>query len=174
MLLCWSSAVTLASETAYELTAGDRLLVTVWKDPDLSRELLVAPDGEISFPLVGALVASGRTVRQLSEELTSKLSEYIDDPVVTVALQEVRGSRVYVIGKVNRPGVYVLDGTLDVMQVLSLAGGMTAYADVNGIRILRRTEGKQVALRFAYNEVARGKDLDQNILLHGGDTVVVN
>jgi len=79
-----------------------------------------------------------------------------------------------VIGKVNRPGVFVLDGELDVMQALSLAGGMTAYADVNGIRIIRRIDGESKALRFAYNEVARGKKLEQNILLQNGDTVVVN
>ncbi|MEL6368739.1 MAG: polysaccharide biosynthesis/export family protein [Pseudomonadota bacterium] len=164
----------LAEGAGYTLTAGDRLAVTVWKDPDLSREVLVAPDGAISFPLAGDLSASGKTVSEISAEITTRLSDYIDDPVVTVALLEVRGSRIYVIGKVNRPGVFVLDGELDVMQALSLAGGMTAYADVNGIRIIRRIDGESKALRFAYNEVARGKKLEQNILLQNGDTVVVN
>ena len=163
-----------AEESVYRLTAGDKLLVTVWKDPDLSREILVAPDGGISFPLAGDLVASGKTVHDIAELITSRLASFIDDPVVTVALQEVRGSRIYVIGKVNRPGVFVLDGSLDVMQALALAGGMTAFADGNGIRILRRIDGRQIALRFAYNTVARGKDLEQNVLLQSGDTVVVN
>ena len=163
-----------AADHEYTVKPGDRLIVTVWKDPDLSREILVAPDGEISFPLAGNLTASGLTVDDLSTEIAARLGEFIDEPVVTVSLIEVRGARIYVIGKVNRPGMYILDGTMDVMQALSLAGGMTTYADVDGIRILRRNGDRQVAYRFAYNEVARGKDLEQNILLESGDTVVVN
>lgn len=164
-----------ADSDGYKLSPGDRLAVTVWKDPDLSREVLVAPDGGISFPLAGDLDTAGKTVSTLSQELTEALSEYIDEPVVTVSLLEVRGSRIYVLGKVNRPGVYVLDGSLDVMQALSLAGGMTTYADFDGIRILRRDEqGRVDVLRFAYSAVARGKNLEQNVLLQSGDTVVVN
>ncbi len=162
------------ADDAYMLEPGDRLVVTVWKDPDLSREVLVAPDGDISFPLAGVLTAAGRSVDALSLELTNRLGTFIDEPVVTVSLTEVRGSRIYVIGKVGRPGMYLMDGAMDVMQALSLAGGMTTYADVDGIRILRRVNGVQQALRFEYDQVAKGRKLAQNVLLRSGDTVVVN
>lgn len=163
-----------AQEPGYELEPGDMLVVTVWRDEDLSREVLVAPDGEISFPLAGRLSAAGRTVESLTEDLTARLAEYIEEPVVTVALKEVRGSRIYVLGKVNRPGMYLLDRSMDVLQALSLAGGMTAYADTDGVRIIRRQGDSQVAFRFEYNLVARGKELDQNLILQSGDVVVVN
>lgn len=163
-----------AEGPGYELEPGDLLIVTVWRDEDLSREVLVAPDGQVSFPLAGRVRAAGRTVGALNEEIRSRLSEYIEEPVVTVALKEVRGSRIYVLGKVNRPGMYLLDRRMDVMQALSLAGGMTAYADADGIRILRREGEQQVSFVFQYNHVARGRKLDQNLLLKSGDVVVVN
>ncbi|MEO1036538.1 MAG: polysaccharide biosynthesis/export family protein [Pseudomonadota bacterium] len=174
MLSVFVSSEAYGQLAEYALEPGDRLTVTVWKDPDLSREVLVAPDGEIAFPLAGRLQAAGRTIKTVTEELTGRLEAFIEDPVVTVSLLEVRGSRVYIIGKVNRPGMYLLDGPMDVMQALSLAGGTTTYADVNDIRILRREGKAQKAYLFQYNQVSRGRKLEQNQLLLSGDTVVVN
>ena len=157
----------------YLIQAGDILVVSVWKEADLSSEVLVRPDGGISFALVGGLQAAGRSVDTLRTAMEEKLRKFIPDPAVTVAVKQIGGNRVYVIGKVNRPGEFMFSQPIDVMQALSLAGGTTSYADVNDIRILRRAEGRQVALRFKYGEVERGRTLDQNILLKSGDTVVV-
>jgi len=167
-------AETPSTDSGYEVQPGDILFVTVWRDEDLTREALVAPDGGMAFPLVGRLQVSDKTIDALTVELETALSEFIDEPVVTVAVKEVRGSRVYVLGKVNRPGMYLLDSDLDVMQALSMAGGTTTYADLDNIRILRREAGEQRAMVFEYNQVSRGRRLDQNVLLASGDVVVVN
>jgi len=158
---------------SYRLQPGDLLDVTVWKEKDLSGEVLVRPDGGISFPLVGDVIASGKTVDGLREELAERLKHYIPDPVVTVATKQIGGNRIFVVGKVQRPGEYPFSQSLDVMQALSLAGGTTPYAALNNILILRRDDTQQRAIHFHYSDVARGKDLTQNIVLQSGDTVVV-
>jgi polysaccharide export outer membrane protein len=163
----------IASGGVYAVQPGDILSISVWKEPDLLAELLVRPDGGFSFPLVGEMQAKGQSVEQLQELLTTKLKKFIPDPVVTVAVKLIGGSRIYVIGKVNRPGEYPLYRPLDVMQALSLAGGTTPYASVNDIAILRRDEHKQIAIGFRYGDVEKGKALEQNMLLKSGDTVVV-
>ena len=162
-----------AVDESYLVQAGDTLQVSVWKEPDLTSEVLVRPDGKLSFPLAGEVDAAGHTVEDLRKVLQSRFSKYIPDPVVTVVVKKAEGSRVFVVGKVNRPGDFLLNGPIDVMQALSLAGGVTPYADVNAIRILRRAGSQQEVLRFRYDDVRRGKDLSQNILLRSGDTVVV-
>jgi len=158
---------------AYLIQPGDVLQVTVWKEQDLTGEVLVRPDGGVSFPLVGDVRAAGRTVDSLREEFTKRLRHYIPDPVVTIATKQMGGDEVFVVGKVQRPGAYPFVRPIDVMQALSLAGGGTPYAALNGIVILRRENGLQQAIHFRYSDVARGKDLSQNILLRSGDTVVV-
>jgi polysaccharide export outer membrane protein len=158
---------------SYIVQPGDSLLVTVWKEQELQGEVLVRPDGGLSFPVAGDIEAAGHTVDEIRKTLQARLTKYIPDPVVTVAVKAANGSRIFVVGKVNRPGDFPLIRPIDVMQALSLAGGATPYADVNGIRILRRDGGRQVVFRFRYDEVRRGRDLAQNILLHSGDTVVV-
>lgn len=175
LLACLVSLPAAAAEFSYTLQPGDLIEITVWKEAELSRETLVAPDGSVSVPLAGALQAGGHTVSELENELRKRLEHYIAEPEVSVALRQVIGSRVFVIGKVNRPGMYLLDGSLDVMQALSLAGGTTPYADLDNIRILRRETDKevQVVMKFEYNRVARGSRLEQNIALKSGDTVVV-
>jgi polysaccharide biosynthesis/export protein len=157
----------------YQVQPGDQLQVTVWKEQDLSTEVLVRPDGAFSYPLVGDLTATGKTVDQLRVEITDRLKRYIPNPVVTVATKTIGGNHVYVVGKVQRPGEYPFARPLDVMQALSLAGGTTPYASLNDIVILHRDNGAQRAIRFRYLQVARGRDLGQNIVLQSGDTVVV-
>lgn len=158
---------------SYIVQPGDALTVSVWKEQELQGEVLVRPDGGLSFPLAGDVEAAGHTVDEIRKVLQARLTKYIPDPVVTVAVKAVNGSRIFVVGKVNRPGDFPLIRPIDVMQALSLAGGATPFADVNGIRILRRDGGRQVVFRFRYDEVRRGKDLSENILLRSGDTVVV-
>jgi polysaccharide biosynthesis/export protein len=157
----------------YQVQPGDVLQVMVWKEQDLTNDVLVRPDGGFSYPLVGDLVATGKTVEQLRGEITERLKRYIPNPVVTVATKAIGGNHVYVVGKVQRPGEYPFARPVDVMQALSLAGGTTPFAALNDIVILHRENGAQRAIRFRYLQVARGRDLGQNIVLQSGDTVVV-
>jgi polysaccharide export outer membrane protein len=157
----------------YRIQPGDVLDISVWKEKDLQAEVLIRPDGGMSFPLAGDLVATGKSVEQLRNDLVGRLKTYIPDPVVTVAVKQIGGNHVYVLGKVNRPGEFPFSRPLDVMQALSLAGGTTPYAALNDIVILRRQNGRVEAIRFHYGDVERGKDLTQDILLDSGDTVVV-
>ncbi len=161
------------ADRAYLIQPGDTLQVTVWKEQDLTADVLVRPDGGLSFPLVGDVNAAGKTIEALRVEFVKRLKRYIPDPVVTIALKQIGGNEIYVIGRVQRPGGYAFIRPLDVMQALSLAGGGTPYAALNGIVILRREHGEQRAIPFHYSEVARGRDLAENILLQSGDTVVV-
>jgi polysaccharide export outer membrane protein len=160
-------------DAAYVVQPGDTLQVTVWKEQELQSEVLVRPDGGMSFPLAGEIEAAGHTVEDIRKVLQGRLTKYIPDPVVTVVVKKADGSRIFVVGKVNRPGDFIMFRPIDVMQALSLAGGATPYADVNGIRILRREGTQQQVFHFRYDDVRRGKDLAQNILLRSGDTVVV-
>ncbi|MEA3276087.1 MAG: polysaccharide biosynthesis/export family protein [Pseudomonadota bacterium] len=157
----------------YVLQAGDVVNVSVWREPDLDRALLVRPDGGISFPLAGDLMAAGQTIAQLTESLATKLSQFIPDPVVTVALQENLGNRIYVTGRVTKPGVYLINQDVDVLQALAIAGGLTPFADRDDIKILRRENGVERAIPFNYKQVQRGERLQQNIILRPGDTVLV-
>jgi len=158
----------------YRIQAGDVLIVSVWKEKDLQGEVLVRSDGGVSFPLTGDIAAAGMTIAQLREEITKRLEEYVPDASVTVALKAAGGNRIYVLGKVNRPGEFPFGKPVDVMQAISLAGGMTPYASPQAIHILRRRpDGSQDAIPFSYADVEQGVALDQNIILKGGDTVVV-
>ncbi|MBT8085173.1 MAG: polysaccharide export protein [Woeseia sp.] len=160
-------------DNAYTVLPGDVLQVSVWKEPDLQLEVLVRPDAAFSFPLAGDISTEGLSVVQLQEELTERLSRYLSNPVVTISVSQVLGNKIYVIGQVNRPGDFVVNPQVDVMQALSMAGGLTAFADTNDIKILRRTGPRQTAISFKYNDVLKGKDLSQNIVLQSGDIVAV-
>jgi polysaccharide export outer membrane protein len=162
-----------AQEAAYSVKPGDLLQVSVWKEPELQRPVLVRPDGAFSFPLAGEVDARGKSISDLQKLLTERLRKYISDPVVTVSVQEVRGNKVYVIGQVNKPGEFIVNPSVDVMQALSMAGGGTAFASLGNIVVLRRKSGQQTAIPFKYTEVLKGRELEQNIMLEAGDVVVV-
>ncbi len=162
------------AQQEYKLNAGDILLVSVWKEEELTREVLVRPDGGISFPLVGQVQAAGLSTEEVQDNIVGKLAEYVPDAVVTVAVLSTNGNKVYVLGKVARPGEYVVNKQLDVMQALALAGGLTTFAAENKVRILRRqADGTQRAIPFRYGAVKEGDQLESNIVLESGDTVVV-
>lgn len=158
---------------AYRLGPEDILRISVWKDDSLSSDVIVRPDGMISFPLAGDVQAEGRTVEELRKALTDRLAAYVQDPVVSIMVIKVSSYRVYVIGRVNHPGEFMLGHEADVMQALSLAGGLTPYASENRIIILRRERGAEVVFPFKYGDVEKGKELGQNMLLRRGDVVVV-
>jgi polysaccharide export outer membrane protein len=157
----------------YAVQPGDVLIVSVWHEPDLTREVRVSPDGWINYPLVGEVAVEGATVESLRETLQTKLHKYINEAVVDVSVKEPAGNRIYVLGKVNRPGVYPFNKSIDVVQALSLAGGTSKFAAINDIKILRRIDGEQQTYKFRYSDVERGRSLDQNIVLRSGDVVVV-
>ena len=162
-----------APDPAYRINAGDNLQISVWKEEDLQRDVRVRPDGFISFPLAGEVLAKGHTVSEVTAELKAQLERYIPDLVITVTVAEVSGNQIYVIGQVARPGAIVMNPQLDVVQALSIAGGMTPFAQNKNIRILRRQAGAQIAIPFDYTQVAEGRSLEQNIELRSGDIVVV-
>ncbi len=178
--VCLAIGLTLAAASLgqtlpdYKLHPGDKLMVGVYDDPKLlPQEITVAPDGKISYPLVGVLVVSGKTVDQIRAEIETRLKKYISDPVATVVVTDVKGNVVYVIGQVTKPGSIVMNPTISVLQALSIAGGGNPYAKLDGIIILRSTGGVQRVLPFKYTQVAAGRDLEQNVQLESGDVVVV-
>ena len=160
-------------QAEYAVQPGDVLQISVWKEPDLQLQALVRPDSAFSFPLAGDVSTRGKSVVALQNELTERLSRYISNPVVTISVSEVLGNKIYVIGQVNNPGEFVVNPQVDVMQALSMAGGLTAFAATGDIRILRRSDSGQIAISFKYNDVLKGKNLEQNIVLKAGDIVVV-
>ena len=160
-------------EPGYRLGAEDVLLVSVWKDEQLTREVVVRPDGMFSFPLVGDIQAENQTVEDIRGELVKRLTKYIPNPNVSVAVTKVASYKVYVVGRVNKPGEYVIGHYTDVLQALSLAGGLTPFAGENDIKVMRRVRGEQQAIPFRYGDIRKGRDLEQNILLQRGDVVMV-
>jgi polysaccharide export outer membrane protein len=168
-----SSQVPEVDLSSYRVGAEDVLEISVWHEEALKKELLVRPDGGVSYPLIGEVQVAGKTVLEIREEITKRLERFIPDPAVSVAILKVGSQRVYVIGKVNKPGEYPLGRYVDVLQALSMAGGLTPFADSNDIRVMRREGGRQVVLPFEYGRVVRGQKLEQNIQLRGGDVVVV-
>jgi len=157
----------------YQIGPEDVLEISVWKEEGLKKEVLVRPDGGITFPLAGDMQAAGKTARQLQQEITQRLEKFMSDPVVSVAILKIVSNKIYVIGRVNKPGEFAAGRYVDVLQALSMAGGLTPFAAENGIKVLRKENGKDLVLRFRYSEVKAGENLDQNITLKGGDVVVV-
>ena len=157
----------------YRIGPEDVLHISVWKEEDLDRKVLVRPDGGISFPLAGDLQVSGRTPLEVQDEIRSRLQRYVPDAEVTVAVDEISGYTVFVLGEVNTPGQFTLGRYVDVVQALTLAGGLTPYANERDIQVLRRQDGPEVSYGFDYRDIKRDRDLDQNITLQSGDVVVV-
>ena len=161
------------AQGGYRLNPGDLLEISVWKEEGMERQVLVLPDGMISFPLAGHLLASGKTAAQVQDELVERIKRYISEPVVTVTVADVTGHKIYVIGQVNQPGEFTVTRQIDVMQALSLAGGLTPFGDEDDIKILRREGEQQQAFDFDYSAVKRGDSLATNLILKAGDVVVV-
>lgn len=159
----------------YHVNPGDVLEVYVWNEKDLTREVLVRPDGYISVPLAGQIAAGGHSIADIEAKLSTALGNFLKDkPTVTVSLRQGSGYKIYVLGKVNRPGEYPVVRPTDVMQALALAGGLNAFAAENDISILHREpDGKQKSVRFRYSDVKVGEELKSNAILQSGDIVVV-
>ncbi|MDX2253044.1 MAG: polysaccharide biosynthesis/export family protein [Nitrospira sp.] len=160
-------------EAAYLLGAEDVVKISVWKDEHLTQEVVVRPDGMISFPLVGDVPAAGRTVEEVRLDLVKRLNKFVPNPHVSVLAVKLHSYKIYVTGRVNKPGEFLVGHYTDVLQALSLAGGLTPFAAENDIKVMRRDQGEQKVFRFRYGDIRNGKGLEQNILLQRGDVVVV-
>jgi polysaccharide biosynthesis/export protein len=161
------------SGPAYLLGPGDIIDIGVWKDETLSKSLTILPDGKISFPLIGEIKAAGRTVPDLKKEIEQKIVRYAPDPIVSIEVRQVNSMLIYVIGRVNAPGRFSLNTNVNVLQALTMAGGVNAFAKRDKIKIFRQESGKTKIYRFKYDDVTEGTELDQNIVLQRGDVVVV-
>ena len=158
----------------YRIGPGDVLNIEVWKDAALSRQVTVLPDGKISFPLIGELTAGDRTVAELKKEIESKISRFVPDSPLTVEVRQVNSLHVYVLGRVNAPGRFILTSNVTVLQALAIAGGPNAFANRSKIRIFREKGGKTtMSPPFDYDEVTAGRNIETNVLLERGDVIHV-
>ena len=172
LALVLTASISRAGE-AYHLNPGDMLRISVWNEAALQHEVTVLPDGTISFPLVGILTVVEKSPAEVQELIKESLTRVIPDPEINVTVSSVQGNNVFVIGKVSKPGQIPMIQPIDVMQALSLAGGLTTYAKSDNIQIIRRTETGQKVIKFNYEEIAEGNSLESNVLLLSGDTIVV-
>lgn len=176
LLLAGLSPMAFAQATPgleYRIGPEDVLHISVWKEEDLDRKVLVRPDGGVSFPLAGDIQVSGRTPLEVQDEIRSRLQRYVPDAEVTVSVDKISGYTVFVLGEVEEPGQFTLGRYVDVVQALTLAGGFTPYANNRNIQILRRQDGREVTFSFDFRDVSRGRNLKQNIILQSGDVVLI-
>jgi polysaccharide biosynthesis/export protein len=158
----------------YMIGADDLLLVNVWKETEISRSVLVRPDGKISLPLIGDLSANGRTPVQLRDDIAARLRAYLSDPEVTVIVQEARSQKFSILGEVEHPGSYPLSKAMTVLDALAISGGFREFAKTSKIFILRvNGDGSRVRIPFSYKEAIQGKKPHPAIELQPHDTVVV-
>jgi polysaccharide export outer membrane protein len=152
----------------------DLLTVSFWRDSEHSADVVVRPDGKISLPLLNDIEAAGLTPEELAKVAEKAASKFITDPVATVIIREVRSRKVYVVGEVVKPGVVTLNDEMNVLQALASVGGPLEFADKEDITIVRKENGQERRFRFNYNEVLRGRRMQQNIVLQPGDTILVH
>ncbi|MBL8135083.1 MAG: polysaccharide biosynthesis/export family protein [Acidobacteria bacterium] len=157
----------------YVIGAEDVLGVVFWREPDISGDVTVRPDGRITLPVIGEMQAAGLTPAKLQAQIVAAAGKYLTAPNVAVVVRTINSRRVFVTGRVLTPGSHALKGPLTVMQAIALAGGLTEFANAKGITVLRATADGNQRFKFNYKDVANGKNLEQNILLLPGDTVVV-
>ena len=157
----------------YVIGPDDVLQIVYWREKDVSADVTVRPDGMISLPLLNDVPVNGLTPEQLREKLTELAKKFYDDPVVSVVVKQINSRKVFIIGEVGKPGPYLLTAPTNVLQLISIAGGLREFAKEKDIKIMRTENGKQLTLPFNYKDVIKGKNLKQNIELRPGDTVIV-
>ena len=168
-----ASAANKPHDNTFIIGNNDVLSINVWKEPDISRAIPVRSDGKISLPLAGELQATGRTPMQLETEIANRLKTYIDQPEVTVMVQQINSEKFNILGQVARPGAYSLASGATVLDAIATAGGFRDFAKKKGIYVLRQGTGGDERLAFNYNDVIKGKNLEQNIKLKARDTIIV-
>ena len=162
-----------AVEPGFTIGPEDVLGILVWREPDVSGDVTVRPDGMVTLPLIREVKAAGLTPNELADRIQASIREFITDAAVTVVVRQMNSRRVFITGEVARPGAYPLLSTMTVMQLIAVAGGLTEYAESKSISVMRFEGGKTKTFSFDYKNVASGKKTEQNIVLKPGDTVVV-
>lgn len=157
----------------FRVGPGDILHVNVWKEPEVSGDVTVRPDGFISLPLIKDLRVDGLTPPEIKKAVTEKLKRVLADPNVTVVLKQINSKKIYVVGQVRKVGAMIMFAPMTVVQALSEAGGPNEYANTKAILVLRNQNGKQERFKFNYKDFVKGRDPAQNISLQPGDTVIV-
>jgi polysaccharide export outer membrane protein len=157
----------------YRMHPGDTVLITVWREDTLKRQVVVLPDGSLTFPLIGRVDAAGLSAPELESSVALKLKKYLPNPIVTVVIVGIQGNRAYVTGKVVHPGPVVINGPMTVLQAISIVGGLDKFADASGIKVIRARAGHQLAIPVNLKGIMSGDDLSTNIQLQAGDTLVV-
>ncbi|HHP7234197.1 MAG TPA: polysaccharide biosynthesis/export family protein [Desulfobacterales bacterium] len=159
---------------AYVIGPGDRIDISIWKEPALTRTVTVLPDGSISFPLIDQIQAEGLTIDALKSEIEKRIVRFVPNPNLSVAVNTVGSLYVYVIGKVHNAGRFELNTRINVLQALAMAGGLNPFANEEEIKIFRETgDDRTLQFEFNYQEVSRGRNLEQNIQLQRGDVILV-
>lgn len=161
------------SAADYVIGPGDMLEISVWKEEALTKAVVVLPDGRISFPLIGELQAAGRPISDLKKDIAAKIAKYAPKEEVNLEVKQVNSMLIYIIGRVNSPGRFVLNTNVNVLQALTIAGGLNPFAKRNKIKVFRQENGKTTILEFSYDDVTDGEKLEQNIILKRGDVIVV-
>jgi polysaccharide biosynthesis/export protein len=157
----------------YVIGPDDVLSIVIWREKEMSSEVVVRPDGKISLPLVNELQAAGLTPDQLRAEVEKAASKWVKEPDATVIVKTINSRKVSILGNVGKAGTYPLTGDMTVLQLIAQAGGLQEYADAKGITVMRKQDGRDVTLKFNYKDVVKGKNLQQNVSLKPGDTVIV-
>jgi polysaccharide export outer membrane protein len=167
------SGTAVAAAPAYQLNPGDSILVSVWREDALQKEVRVLPDGSVTLPLAGRIEVGGLGAPEVATLIAAKLKDYLPDPNVTVVITNIEGNRAYVVGKVPKPGPVVMTGPTTVLQALSMAGGLDKFADEGAIKVVRRRGDAQEILQVVYKDLIAGRDMTTNLLLKAGDTLIV-
>ena len=158
---------------SYVIGQGDMLEIFVWRNEQLSREVVVRPDGKISLPLIQDIQAEGLRILQLKDQITRRFGEYLEHPKVTVIVKQINSYKVSVLGRVTKPGVYPITGNTTVVEAIGMAGGFTEWANKRKITVITNEGGKKKKIRVNYKKIISGKDPSQNVILNRGDTIIV-
>lgn len=175
MFLCTKSELIEAADNLeiYQLRQGDSVMVSVWRQDALQKQVVVLPDGSITLPLVGRVEVAGLGTPEVERRIAEKLKKYLPEPVVTVVIAGIDGNRAFVMGKVNKPGPLIISGPITVLQAISIVGGFDKFADEGGIKVIRAKADTQEILPVHYKDIISGRDMSTNIQLKAGDTIVV-
>ena len=168
-----SNAAVDKSDADYLIGPGDVLSIDVWKEPEMSKQVSVRLDGEVSLPLINDVEAAGFTCTELRKQLEEKYKDFVDVPEVSVTVIESRSKRIYMLGKVARPGEYPLQKDMTIVQAISLAGGLAEWADSSDVKLIRKIKGTEKTFRVDYDAIVSGEDLSQNVQLEPDDTIFV-
>jgi polysaccharide export outer membrane protein len=160
-------------DSEYRIGIEDILAISVWRDPDLTREVPVRPDGRISLPLLQDIDAAGKTPKELAQDIQRRLKEFLSNPSVTVIVREVNSLKAYYLGEVLKPGPILLRGPVRLLQGIALAGGLTPYGGRGSIVLYRKTATGEKVIELSYREIVGGRKPEDNLMLEPGDTVVV-